>query len=111
MSDKKKNFATAALVVALLVAALTVRFSPRMNFRDILHSLVELPQNVFSFIWNQESEEVPQEESPRKEETPLVLFGEENVPIIPKEPSTSAPPSINNELPMDAFTDEGEPAA
>lgn len=108
MGEGKKNVITILLVLAILTTALVIRFTPGMSFQDILRSLVELPQNVFSFVWEKPAEQEIelQEEPPRKEETPLVLFGngtEEPQVILP--PTTDGTPT--NELPMDVFT-EGE---
>lgn len=113
---KYANWLTAAVVVLMLLAALSVEFSSDSDFKDVLLRLSELPKNIFSFVWEREEEpEEPTEQTEaiqptqQKEETPFLSFDDmETMPEEEHIPLQTIPGSGINELPMDVLKGSGE---
>lgn len=113
---KYANWLTAAVVVLMLLAALSFEFSSESDFKDVLLRLAELPKNIFSFVWEREEEpeetteptQATQATQP-KEETPFLSF--DDMETMPEEeyiPQQTIPGSGINELPMDVLKESDE---
>lgn len=103
MKEGRKNLLVAVVAISLVGISLLIQFHPTFQLKDTILSLVELPKNVFSFLW-----EPPKAEDPiapvvavQKTETPLVLFDDTPQVAPDEDPQEIIPGDNVGRLPMD----------
>lgn len=119
MSEKKKNLIAVVIAAVILSGALLFTVNPKLNLRDAILGLVNLPSKVFSYLMpKEEPVEVPMPELPEGDtygeqevnETPLLIFDEEdreNGGTTEERPPAEVNPDAPdiNVLPADHLTD------
>lgn len=113
MDDKMKNILAGVVAVVILLAALTVTFTPDLSLGNMLHSMAQMPGKLFRFAWEapeivEEPEPLPTEkpkQAAQKTEMPLVFF--DNQDLGEEVPVVINPVEGLNELPEVVFAESG----